>query len=182
MMHIYIPDVQPSANTEQEHKETIKSQSVINNSSEKINIDCGFLKNNICVLASDIAKTNCITSQSICNCCIACDRPRRLNIYTAGLILENNTTYNMDQLASSMLEDAKGFGTTLANAFANFFQELPNCQCPGHQDVLNVWTKEYITENLDYVVNWLRVEAHRRAIPFSPMLTRIFLKGLLLLQ
>jgi hypothetical protein len=145
-------------------------------------ISCGFLKNNICLLASDIAQKDCRVKYSTCYSCINCDRPRRLNIYTASLIVEHNSKINMQELSEAMLKDADGFGTTLANALAPFFQELPACQCPGHKDILNIWTKDYISKNLEYVVKWLQTEAYRRSIPFSPMLTRIFLRGLLLIQ
>jgi hypothetical protein len=147
-----------------------------------MNIECSLLSGVECTLASHIAMRTCNTHESICTSCLACDRPRRLNIYTAGLIIENNPTMSMQQLSDAMLEDANGFGTTLANAFAPFFQELPDCDCPGRKDILNIWTKDYISENLEYVVRWLQTEAYRRSIPFSPMLTRIFLRGLLLLS
>jgi hypothetical protein len=112
--------------------------------------------------------------------CQECDRPKRLNIYTAGLIVANDPTQDMDNLVNTMLSTKKGFGTTLATVFKPFFQELPNCECPGHEDILNIWTKEYIQSNLETVIKWLQTEAYRRSIPFSPMLTRLFLKSLLL--
>lgn len=145
-------------------------------------MNCSFLKENTCEIASAIATKPCYTHESICTACLTCNRPRRLNIYTAGLVIQHNPAINMEQLKEAMLEDAEGFGTTLANAFAPFFQELPDCDCPARKDILNVWTKDYISKNLEYVVRWLQTEAYRRSIPFSPMLTRIFLRGLLLLQ
>lgn len=144
--------------------------------------ECYFNKENVCVLASEIAKTSCTTNSSICAMCQECDRPKRLNIYTAGLILQNDPSQNMDSLVKTMLGTQKGFGSTLAAMFKPFFQELPNCECPGHEDILNTWTKEYIQSNLETVIRWLQTEAYRRSVPFSPMLTRLLLKSLLLVS
>lgn len=145
-------------------------------------IECSFLNNTICQLATDIATVPCVTHASICNACLSCDRPRRLNIYTAGLVVKHNPKQDMNQLIAVISEEHEGFGSTLAKAFAPFFQEIPDCQCPGHQDVLDIWTKEHILENLEEVIRWLRTEAYRRDIPFSPKLCRLFLKSLLIIS
>lgn len=145
----------------------------------KMPINCTFLTNSECTLATEIATVRCITNDTICKMCLACDRPSRLNIHTAGLVVANNPNQDMNQLIETILGNHKGFGTTLAKAFAPFFQELPNCQCHGHEDILNIWTKEYITKNLETVIRWLQTEAFRRELPFSPKLCRLFLKGLL---
>ena len=106
----------------------------------------------------------------------------RLNWITAEVAAAYNLNLDKTRLAQAISEDAEGFGSFLENVLHSLgIDSSPYCKCPGRKDILNYWTKEYIVQNLDRVVEWLHEEAYKQGIPFSPSLTRLLLKGMLLI-
>jgi hypothetical protein len=75
-----------------------------------------------------------------------------------------------------------GFGSRLHALISPFLSEIEGCRCPGHRDILDIWTPEYIEKNIDRVVQWLAHEARKRSIPFSYIATRLSLLALLRFQ
>ena len=132
-----------------------------------------------CDIATQIAQTPCVTSEEICLACSICTRPNRLNPHTLALAYDNNRALDISHIQAVIDGTSPGFGERLANTIGLFFRSVAGCGCEGHKDILDVWTKEYIQDNLDTVIDWLQTEAKTRGLPFSRVLVRLLLLGLL---
>lgn len=140
---------------------------------------CPFLNNNTCEIASDLAEKPVSIIPEVCYACENCERPRRVNVFTANLALTANPKIDEERIHAVINGNISGFGTKLHNLFSVFFNDTPDCQCPGHRDILDVWTPDYISKHLDQVVNWLKYAAIQRRLPFSSTLARYLLRRLL---
>lgn len=142
---------------------------------------CPFFNNGTCEIASEIAGVPCSVSHETCIACsLGTERSRRLNAITLSVAYGYNRNIDISRIQSVIDGTSNGFGTRLANTLGYLFREISGCKCKGHQDILDVWTKEYISKNMDKVLDWLQNEAKTRRIPFSRALTRVLLNGLLL--
>jgi hypothetical protein len=140
-------------------------------------IDCPHLKeNSICEIASEIANTPRPTTPETCRACMSNERPQRLNIHTLTIAGPN---VDISHIQSVIDGTSTGFGTRLQSVLGVFFRSEKGCGCNGHKDILDVWTPEYIRENLETVIEWLHTEARNRRIPFSRFLVRQLLESVL---
>lgn len=153
-------------------------------------MQCPFLANNNCGLVSELLNKPCPVSESTCVACLSTDRPSRINLVTIGLAQKltppprstsernsNILAFPLDQSALDQL--GNGFGSRLHALISPFLSEIEGCRCPGHRDILDIWTPQYIEKNIDRVVQWLAHEARKRSIPFSYIATRLSLLALL---
>jgi len=140
---------------------------------------CPFLNENKCEIATEIAGVPCPTTPKICEQCLSCTRPSRLNMYTMSLALVKNAYLDEAKLQEVIDGTSNGFGTRLHNTLGLILADLPDCKCPGHRDILDVWTPGYIHENMDSIINWLQTEAVKRGVPFFRPFVRLLLKTLL---
>jgi hypothetical protein len=128
-----------------------------------------------CKLIYDLTGVIYHSSTETCLACTKTDRPQRINLVTISIAsrLTPEREYNLELLGT-------GFGTKLANLFKQLsLSEVRGCECPGHQDILDLWTPEYIRQNIDKVLDWLAKESKRRRIPFLRPITRRILLTLL---
>lgn len=140
-------------------------------------IDCPHLQeNSICEIASEIANTPRHTTPETCIACMANERPQRLNIHTLTIAGPN---VDISHIQSIIDGTSTGFGTRLQSVLGVFFRSSQGCGCNGHKDILDVWTPDYICQNLNTVIEWLQTEASRRRIPFSRFLVRQLLVSIL---
>lgn len=136
---------------------------------------CPYLNLSRCKLVEELTNKECQVTRNICLACENSDRPQRINLVTITLAsrLTPEREYPIDMLGN-------GFGTQLANLFKHLsLSEVKGCECPGHQDLLDLWTPEYIRSNIDLVVKWLGKESRKRRIPFLPFLAKRILLRLL---
>ena len=161
---------------------------------------CPFYSEGNCNLITELLSRDCPVEQSTCVTCLSTDRPSRINLVTIGLAQklsptphstsERNTTQaTQSNILAIDLNDpdlmnqlGNGFGTRLHALISPFLSEIEGCKCPGHRDILDIWTPEYIEKNIDRVVQWLAYEARKRSIPFSYIATRLSLLALLRFQ
>lgn len=135
--------------------------------------NCPFLEDSVCRLVSDLVGTEVETDISKCEACENTDRPHRINLVTLSLAAPHTTQqFDISDLGN-------GFGTRLHNLIGWLVAPTPDCECPGHRDVLDLWTKEYILKNSTKVINWLYNEANKRNLPISKFAIRITLRLLL---
>ena len=128
-----------------------------------------------CNLIYDLTGVIYHSSTETCLACEKTDRPQRINLVTISIAsrLTPEREYNLELLGT-------GFGTKLANLFKQLsLSEVKGCECPGHQDILDLWTPEYIRQNIDKVLDWLAKESKRRRIPFLRPITKRILLTLL---
>lgn len=143
-----------------------------------------------CGLIFELLDKPCPVSESTCVACLSTDRPSRINLVTIGLAQKltptprstsernsNILTFPLDQ--STLDQLGNGFGSRLHALISPFLSEIEGCKCPGHRDILDIWTPQYIEKNIDRVVQWLAHEARKRSIPFSYIATRLSLLALL---
>ncbi len=153
-----------------------------------IRITCPFYSDNNCGLVSELLDKPCPVSESTCVACLSTDRPSRINLVTIGLTQKltppprstserNILAFPLDQ--STLDQLGNGFGSRLHALISPFLSEIEGCKCPGHRDILDIWTPQYIEKNIDRVVQWLAHEARKRSIPFSYIATRLSLLALL---
>jgi len=142
-------------------------------------IECPHRQSNICNIASEIAGTPCPTSEDTCNACSNSPRPQRLNRYTLTLAVRENSNIDISHINAVIDGTSSGFGTRLSNTLGMIIKPKSGCGCAGHKDILDVWTEDYIRNNLEKVIDWLQTEATNRRLPFSRILTRLLLKSLL---
>ena len=131
--------------------------------------------NRQCNLIYDLTGAIYHSSTETCSACTKTDRPQRINLVTISIAsrLTPEREYNLELLGN-------GFGTKLANLFKQLsLSEVKGCECPGHQDILDLWTPEYIRQNIDKVLDWLAKESKRRRIPFLRPITKRILLSLL---
>lgn len=159
---------------------------------------CPFYSNSQCGLVSELLNKPCPVSESTCVACLSTDRPSRINLVTIGLAQKltsrtepsksltptprstserNILAFPLDQ--STLDQLGNGFGSRLHALISPFLSEIEGCKCPGHRDILDIWTPQYIEKNIDRVVQWLAHEARKRSIPFSYIATRLSLLALL---
>jgi len=144
---------------------------------------CPHYQEGACEIASEVAHTRCETNDNVCRSCTRDKlRSRRLNRETLTLAVLHNPTMDISAAESVIDNVSTGFGTRLANTVGLFIRSTPTCGCAGHQDILDTWTPDYIRENLDKVLDWLHNEAKTRKMPFSRILVRTLLLGLLATQ
>lgn len=129
---------------------------------------CKYLDNSHCRLVEELTSIPC----PVTNECLHCTQDINLTTITLASRLTPERTYDISNLGN-------GFGTRLHNLLSPFLSEVPECECREHKDILDLWTEEYIKQNIDRVVSWLATEARRRRLPFSYRLTRILLLKLL---
>ena len=162
---------------------------------------CPFLDNNSCRLVSDLLGKACPVKPSTCVACLSTDRPSRINLVTIALaqkLTPSPRSTSEKKTASSLTSErnsnilaldlnnpdlinqlGNGFGSRLHALISPFLSEIEGCKCPGHRDILDIWTPQYIEKNIDRVVQWLAHEARKRSIPFSYIATRLSLLALL---
>lgn len=156
-------------------------------------MNCPFLIEHNCGLVSDLLSKDCPVAESTCVACLSTDRPSRINLVTITLAQKLSPTphstseKNNDILAfpldeSTIEQLGNGFGSRLHALISPFLSEIEGCKCPGHRDILDIWTPQYIEKNIDRVVQWLAFEARKRSIPFSYKATRLSLLALLRFQ
>lgn len=145
---------------------------------EKIT-NCPHNLNDTCEIASEIAGTPCSLPPGICTACEESTRPRRLNRYTVDLALTYNHDISIERMQSVIDGTSNEFGTRLSNTIGLILVPTPDCGCPGHKDILDVWTPKYVNENIEHVIAWLQYEAIKRSLPFSRRLCKLLLLGLL---
>lgn len=132
-----------------------------------------------CEIANKIAGTPCALPPGICTACKESSRPRRLNRYVMDLALTYNHDISIERMQAVIDESSDEFGTRLANTIGLILTPTVDCSCPGHRDILDVWTPQYIKKNMEHVIAWLQYEAVKRSIPFSRRLCKLLLLGLL---
>lgn len=166
-------------------------------------MSCPFYTNNSCGLVSELLNKPCPVSKPACTACLSTDRPSRINLVTIGLAQKlTNTIEPRESLTSPAPRSTsernilaldldnplllsslgEGFGSRLHALISPFLSEIDGCKCPGHRDILDIWTPQYIEKNIDRVVQWLAFEARKRSIPFSYKATRLSLLALLRFQ
>lgn len=157
-------------------------------------MNCPFYKNSQCGLVSELLDKSCPVSESTCVACLSTDRPSRINLVTIGLAQKltpppRSTSERNSNILALDLNDpdlmnqlGTGFGSRLHALISPFLSEIEGCRCPGHRDILDIWTPQYIEKNIDRVVQWLAHEARKRSIPFSYIATRLSLLALLRFQ
>lgn len=145
-----------------------------------------------CGLVSELLDKPCPVANSTCVACLSTDRPSRINLVTIGLAQKlspaPHSTSERNILALDLTNPdlinqlGSGFGSRLHALISPFLSEIEGCKCPGHRDILDIWTPQYIEKNIDRVVQWLAHEARKRSIPFSYIATRLSLLVLLRFQ
>jgi len=156
-----------------------------------------------CGLVSELLGKSCPVANSTCVACLSTDRPSRINLVTIGLAQkltnkiepskslapaprstsERNNILALDLTDPDLMNQlGNGFGSRLHALISPFLSEIEGCKCPGHRDILDIWTPQYIEKNIDRVVQWLAHEARKRSIPFSYIATRLSLLALLRFQ
>ena len=162
---------------------------------------CPFYTNHNCGLVSELLNKPCPVSESTCVACLSTDRPSRINLVTIGLAQKlasriepskslaptprstserNSNILALDLTNPDLMSQlGNGFGSRLHALISPFLSEIEGCKCPGHRDILDIWTPQYIEKNIDRVVQWLAHEARKRSIPFSYIATRLSLLALL---
>lgn len=123
-----------------------------------------------CKLVEELAGKPCpVTTE-----CKSCTQDINLVTLTLASRLTPEREYDISLLGH-------GFGTRLSNLLGNLgIRSLSGvCDCGTHKDILDLWTPDYIRQNIDQVVEWLAREAGRRRLPFSYRLTRFLLLRLL---
>lgn len=147
--------------------------------SQKDYKNCQHIVNGSCFLASELARTDVPINEYVCSVCVNDPyRPKRLNIHVMNLALRYNQTLDEQTMLQVISGEKSGFGDKLATVFG-LIKQTPDCRCSGMQDLLNVWTKDYIRENIEMVITQLEIEARNRSIPFSRLLAKMLLLGLL---
>lgn len=143
-----------------------------------------------CGLVSELLDKPCPVANSTCVACLSTDRPSRINLVTIALAQklspaprstsERNNILALDLTDPDLMNQlGNGFGSRLHALISPFLSEIEGCRCPGHRDILDIWTPQYIEKNIDRVVQWLAHEARKRSIPFSYIATRLSLLALL---
>lgn len=141
-------------------------------------MECDFFlqESGSCEVADQIAGTKCKTNRDICQACVNCSRPRRLNIHTAALAMAYNPKIKESQLLEILAHKSRGFGTKLSEVFDIAFIKKENCKCETYEDILNSWDKETFLSKIDEVTSWLQSEAKRRRLPFYVPFIKLLLK------
>lgn len=145
-------------------------------------MECPHAINGTCEIASSISDLSIPIDEPTCLACSNCPRPQRLNAHTITLALVYKPDLDPTHLRSIVDGHSYGFGTRLSNTLSIFFQESPGCACPGHKDILDVWTPAFIRKNMERVIDWLQSEAKSRGLPFFRPAARILLNTLLLYE
>ena len=151
---------------------------------------CPFYSDNSCGLVATLLSKRCPVAESTCVACLSTDRPSRINLVTIALAQklspaprstsERNNILALDLTDPDLMNQlGNGFGSRLHALISPFLSEIEGCKCPGHRDILDIWTPQYIEKNIDRVVQWLAHEARKRSIPFSYIATRLSLLALL---
>lgn len=143
---------------------------------------CPHLINNTCEIASSIALEEVPHSSEVCRACLACDRPSRINLHTISLAnsIRPLTSEEEKRLTKIITDSSEALGTQLAKLFSYLgISEKKDCACPGHKDILNLWTSDYIRINLNKVIRWLEHESKKRRLPFSKRATKFILLSLI---
>ena len=141
--------------------------------------ECPNNENNSCYVCSQIAQTEVPIDENVCvHCSSDPYRPQRLNIHTMNYLLRYNPTLDTEVLRKVISGEGDGFGKALAITFG-LFERTPTCKCNGLEDILNVWTPDFVRKNLNSVITQLELEARNRSLPFSRLLAKVLLLGLL---
>ena len=142
--------------------------------------NCPHINNGTCFISSNLAGKEVPLNEKICKACTADPkRPQRLNLITMNVALRYNQTLDENTMLRLISGERGTFGDMLATVFG-LIEQTPDCKCAGLQDILNVWTPDYIRMNLDLVITQLELEARNRSLPFSRLLAKVLLLGLLL--
>jgi hypothetical protein len=139
---------------------------------------CPHRLNGNCEIASSIALKPVTYLSEVCLECERSDRPYRVNIFTISLAgtARTLTSEELERLSAIASDEIEGFGSRLQRIFSHLgISEGKDCACPGHKDILNLWTPEYVRRNIDRVVRWLENESRKRRLPFSRTLVKRFL-------
>jgi hypothetical protein len=133
-------------------------------------MECPYREGKRCTLVEDYLIYQPVpTTPEICRACLK--HEKRLNYITLSLASRTS-----ERQLIPLPPTTKGtIGTQLESIFGTIFQKLPDCRCPGHRDILDTWTPEYIKSNMSHVIRWLEREAKIRKIPFSRTLARTLL-------
>lgn len=125
-----------------------------------------------CQLIGDLAGVDYHPELRVCSLCKA--ETSRVNTYTIQIAQSLNPSLelNLDMLGH-------GFGSKLESIFGMLFRKSTGCRCDDHQAILDLWTPEYVEQNLSTVIDWLQEESANRGIPFSRFWMEKLLKQLL---
>jgi hypothetical protein len=70
-----------------------------------------------------------------------------------------------------------GPGTELSKILKKFgIKATPTCNCKHYARIMDQKGSEWCLQNIDTIVNWLRDEAKKRALPFSKIVAKRLVK------
>ena len=151
-------------------------------------IACEYYSNGICKLATQLVNIKCTTTESACNYCLNCDKPKQLNKAVAsnavGILLTIGKFNEQDELhvqLKQILTVAKladGPGTELKKLISWFIwiRDVGDCRsCYDREQQMNQWGPEECRKNISTIIEWLRESAMKHSMPFSETLVRILI-------
>ncbi len=140
-------------------------------------IECKYLQDKQCLLASDISQSDCPVLQEQCEYCTnKTDEPQSINIVTVSIAMKytKDPKQVVAQYGSIISEKAPIHGqlpgTELRKLIAWFIwdKRVKNCStCKNREERMNRWGADKCEANIATIIEWLRESATERGYPFS---------------
>jgi len=141
-------------------------------------IECKYLEDKKCLLASDISQSDCPVLVEQCDYCTnKADPPQSVNVVTISLAMKySKDTKRIVQQYGQVISDkapthGQSPGTELRKLIAWFVwdKRVKNCStCKNREERMNRWGADKCEENIATIIEWLRESATERGYPFSP--------------
>lgn len=142
-------------------------------------IECQFLHNSRCEIASEIANVDVPTTEKACIICLG--QSTRINHVTASLALS--------KLPKPLSEDKKylqtllktepvtvlqnGPGTELKKLISWFYSPTKKCKCDTRIQKMNSWGPDKCEQNMDTILRWLQHSASIAKVPYLEIAARM---------
>ena len=141
-------------------------------------VECKYLSDNKCLLASDISQSDCPVIPEQCTYCTdKANPPQSINVVTVSIAIKysNDKLRIIQQYGDIITEKPPTHGelpgTELRKLISWFVwdKKVKNCTiCKNREERMNRWGADKCEANIATIIEWLRESAIERGYPFSP--------------